>query len=129
MVGWRGIRQKALVLVAVFVALSTLGMLAGTASAGSAQPTAVGTSPASPPSAAADLTAPTLTSVNYVATGISLSFTAPTVSAGSTISSYDYQISTDGGATVAFVGNTSTTASPFIDPNGPSYCEPPVACC
>ena len=82
--------------------------------------------------------APTLTGVRYVNQGIALSFSAPSLPAGSTVTSYDYEISTDGGASVAFAnntasyvgsyGNTSATHSPYTDPNAPSFCEPPATC-
>ena len=45
--------------------------------------------------------APTLDSASYDDGGVSLSFTAPSVPTGATITSYDYEISTDGGFTIA----------------------------
>ena len=52
-------------------------------------------------------TAPTLTSVNYSNDGTALYFTPPTLSSGLTITSYDYEVSHDGGATV-YGGPTNT---------------------
>ncbi len=83
--------------------------------------------------------APTLDSAGYVDDGVSLSFTAPSVPTGATITSYDYEISTDGGFTVtggpyntsSYVGdygNTSATASPYTDPYGPSVCGQNTTC-
>ena len=88
---------------------------------------------------APSLTAPTLDSALSVDDGVSLSFTAPSVPTGATITSYDYEISTDGGTsiaggpfnTVSYVGsygNTSATASPYTDPNGPGVCGQNTTC-
>ena len=50
---------------------------------------------------APSLTAPTLGSAGYADNGVSLSFTAPSVPTGATVTSYDYEISTDGGTSIA----------------------------
>ncbi len=70
--------------------------------------------------------------------GVSLSFTAPSAPTGATVTSYDYEISTDGGFTIAAsyntvdwvgsYGNTSATASPYTDPVGPSVCGQNTTC-
>jgi uncharacterized repeat protein (TIGR02543 family) len=76
-------------------------------------------------------TAPSLNRVTPVTDGFSLAFTAPGVPTGSTITSYDYQISPDGVTPVAdantisfvgFYGNTTATTDPYTDPNGPAVC-------
>ncbi|MGH3555182.1 MAG: right-handed parallel beta-helix repeat-containing protein, partial [Mycobacterium sp.] len=81
--------------------------------------------------------APSLDGAGYVDGGVSLSFTAPSVPAGSTITSYDYEISTDGGTNVSGQFNTGSyvgefgdtaTGSPFTDPNGPGVCGQNTAC-
>ena len=69
---------------------------------------------------------------------MSLSFSAPSVPTGSTITSYDYEISIDGGTTIAApytttsyagaYGNANATASPFTDPVGPSACGQNTTC-
>ena len=82
---------------------------------------------------------PTLNSVNYSNDGASLFFTAPTLSPGLTVTSYDYEISQDGGSSVyygpistnsypAYGGNTGPTSSPFTDPNALSYCQVGTTC-
>ena len=83
-------------------------------------------------------TAPALNSATYVDSGVSLAFTAPSVPTGSTITSYDYQASTDGGATVAGTGNTASyvgsygnttaTSSPQTDPNAAAWCGQNTTC-
>ena len=88
---------------------------------------------------APSFTAPALGGAGYVDDGVSLSFTAPSVPTGATITSYDYEISTDGGTSIAagpyntgsyvgVYGNTSATASPYTDPLGPSVCGQNTTC-
>ena len=83
-------------------------------------------------------TAPTLTSVNYSNDGTALYFTPPTLSSGLTITSYDYEVSRDGGATV-YRGPTNTsvwtgsygntlTGSPFVDGYGVGDCPDGTTC-
>ena len=82
--------------------------------------------------------APTLQSATYNNSGIALSFVAPTLSAGLTITSYNYEISLDGGTTVSDSFSTTSygsesynngpTSSPFIDPNGPGICPEGTSC-
>ena len=82
--------------------------------------------------------APTLQSATYNNSGIALSFVAPTLSAGQTITSYNYEISLDGGTTVSDSFSTTSygsesynngpTSSPFIDPNGPGICPEGTSC-
>src|SRR5207244_1691051 len=77
-------------------------------------------------------TAPSLNAAVSVDDGVALSFMAPSVPAGATITSYDWAISTDGStdasgpiSSVGYVGlygNTTATSSPQTDPNGPAYC-------
>ena len=66
-------------------------------------------------------------------------FTAPTVIAGTTITSYDYEISTDGGTSVydgpisttefpTEYGNTGATSSPYTDPYALNYCTGTTTC-
>ena len=59
--------------------------------------------------AGGDPTAPTLNSVNYSDNGTALFFAAPTQPIGTTITSYDYEISTDGG--------TSTVGGSYTEGN------------
>ena len=136
-------RGKASSRFAALLAVFIVGLSIATSSAGAA---ALSSGPQSAPATLtgtalygsfAQLTAstdgaPTLDSAGYVDDGVSLSFTAPSVTTGATITSYDYEISTDGGFTiygtfntanyVGFYGDTSATASPFTDPNGPGVC-------
>ena len=82
--------------------------------------------------------APSLDSVNYSNDGATMYFTAPTLSAGLTVTSYDYQLSRDGGATVYYsentgtwpnsYGNTGATSSPYTDPNASSFCPIGTSC-
>src|SRR5262249_33509250 len=83
--------------------------------------------------------APTLDAVNYADAGTALTFTAPTLSPGTTITSYEYEISTDGGSTIVFgpydttiwansYGNTGATSSPYTEPEGQSYCQVGTTC-
>ena len=88
--------------------------------------------------AVTDIGAPTLQSATYNNSGIALSFVAPTLSAGQTITSYNYEISLDGGTTVSDSFSTTSygsesynngpTSSPFIDPNGSSICPEGTSC-
>ncbi len=98
--------------------------------------------------AAQDPTAPTLNSANYSDNGTALSFSAPTELIGTTITSYDYEISTTGGTSttggsygdgnggdyyttsefVGDAGDTSATSSPFVDPEGVTYCQEGTTC-
>ena len=86
---------------------------------------------------------PTLDSATYSNDGTALTFTAPSLLSDQTVTSYDYEISTDGGATaddgtgeamystlnyVGDYGNTSPTSSPYIDPYGVDYCPYGTAC-
>jgi hypothetical protein len=75
-------------------------------------------------SAAGDPTIPILNSATYVDGGVSLAFTAPTVPSGSTITSYDYEVSLDGGSVdcsgvistnsyVGVAGNSTATSNPY----------------
>jgi YVTN family beta-propeller protein len=65
----------------------------------------------------------------YIADGVSLAFTAPSKPVGSTVTSYDYEISIDGGTNVDVGpistteyagedGNSSPTSNPYTDPSG-----------
>ena len=88
--------------------------------------------------ASGDPTAPTLTSVAYSNDGATLFFAAPSELIGTTITSYDYQLSRDGGATVYYsentgtwpnsYGNTGATSSPYTDPNASSFCPVGTSC-
>ena len=131
----------AVFIVGLSIATSPAGAAALNAGPQSARPTLTG---AALYGSFAQLTAstdgaPTLDSAGYVDDGVSLSFTAPSVGTGATITSYDYEISTDGGFTIAGgpfntvdwvgdYGNTSATASPYTDPNGPGVCGQNTAC-
>ncbi|MGO9456416.1 MAG: PKD domain-containing protein, partial [Acidimicrobiales bacterium] len=84
--------------------------------------------------------APTLKSVSYSNNGTTLFFTAPTLSTGLTITSYQYEISHNGGATVLvgpfstqtylndYGNGSSPTASPYTDPIGRDYCPDGTTC-
>src|ERR1019366_6370167 len=83
--------------------------------------------------------APTLNAVSYSNDGTALTFTAPTLLSDQTVTSYDYEISTDSGTTVdagpystnswvGYYGNASATSSPYIDPNGVSVCPYGTTC-
>ena len=81
--------------------------------------------------------APTLNSVTYNNDGTLLNFTAPTLSSGLTITSYNYEDSVDGGTTVergtsttvfaSEFGNTATS-SPYIDGYGVTDCPVGTTC-
>jgi hypothetical protein len=93
-----------------------------------------------PAAAEPSATVLSLDSVTPVDGGVALAFTAPSVPTGSTITSYDFEISTDGGATVAagpyntanYVGspydNTTAVDDPFTDPIGSGVCGLNNAC-
>ena len=76
-------------------------------------------------SASGDPTAPTLTSVNYSNDGTALYFSPPAQLIGTTITSYDYEVSHDGGApsmagrrtrpSGTATSATPLTGSPFAD--------------
>ena len=83
--------------------------------------------------------APTLNSVAQSAYGASMFFTAPNVISGTTITSYDFEVSTDGGTSVDAgpystttypnqFGNTGAASSPYTDPNAVSYCPLGTTC-
>ena len=88
--------------------------------------------------AGGDPTAPTLTSVNYSNSGATLNFTAPSQLVGTTITSYDIELSLDGGSTVQYssstnsypnsYGNAGPTSSPYTDPNGTYWCPYGTTC-
>ena len=71
--------------------------------------------------ASGDPTIPTLNSVSYADAGIVLSFTAPTVPDGSTISFYDFQVSHDGGSTI-YVSSAANASGNTLTISG-SYCD------
>ena len=70
--------------------------------------------------------APTLTSAHYVNTGVSLSFTGPTLPSGLTVTRYNFQLSTNGGATVTYGSSVAASTSPLIVPG--SYCYDLTTC-
>jgi hypothetical protein len=84
--------------------------------------------------------APTLNAVNYNDNGASLSFSPPSnLSAGLTVTSYYYEISTDAGTTVEYgpistynyanaYGNSGPTSSPYTDPSETSVCQSTTTC-
>ena len=93
-------------------------------------------------------TAPALNSVSYSDDGSVFYFTAPTLSSGLTVTSYDYEISTDGGTSTMggsyAEGNTGNSfydpmnrpgtteipprRVPYLDPNGTTYCPDGTTC-
>src|SRR6478736_5416149 len=83
------------------------------------------------PARAATGSAPKLQSVVPVADGIALSFVAPSVPVGSTVTSYDWEVSTDAtnvaygpASSLTYVGsygNTTATSSPQTDPAAAQY--------
>ena len=73
--------------------------------------------------------APVLNSATYVDSGVSLSYTDASVSAGSTIESYAWQESVDGGATVSYgPALVEPEGSPFIATNATMGCQPDETC-
>ena len=95
------------------------------------------------------LAAPTLTSAAYVDSGVSLTFTPPSLSAGLTITSYDLEVSTDGGTTLVDGtgagepcwsdsvfstacldggGSAGAVADPYLDAFASSYCPQTASC-
>src|SRR5438132_86732 len=88
---------------------------------------------------ASDPTIPTLNGIHYSDYGATLTFTPPSQLTGTAITSYEYEISTDGGSTIAYgpadttnwansYGNTGATSSPYTEPYGPSYCQVGTTC-